>query len=459
MTSRIGGGRSSAPPPEVAGSRQTAPEVGDGLRPHPAQPQGQGAVPGRIGRSLRAGSLQAPPPPRRRSDPVGHAAPADPAVRHALPQPSGPQASRLWKARSPLQTAQGQVTVSSDHPFGTGSSVRAGTARLVTKAATKPPGSGGRTAPTEYFAKPPSGTHATSRTLLARHANVEFVGADPAQGVRPEPERRLHYALAEVSAGLAFQRFFGEDFTPKSRLIVTANEQVLVGMKLVPDIQTFEDIEHKLGTPPIAPWEPGWDPEDTSWHQPTVELRADGAACLPQGIGANAGKEVLDLGKFAAATWFLAERDTGSGNFGVVPTEDGEATRIVKLDHGFALWFEPDPGTTTRAWETLVTSPADLLTPRTLEKRLEDVGGSFPETSRPFAEYAQTIRQIAGISDAQLSEHIDAIVGTYSAQHEADGHRLESDLRARLGERVAFAREAVAAFDAAGTRRAPQPSD
>jgi len=258
---------------------------------------------------------------------------------------------------------------------------------------------------------------------------------------------------------LAFQRFFGEDFTPKSRLVIGENGQVLVGLKVAVAIQTFEDIEKRIDTRPIEPWEEDWDPEDTTRHRPTVSTRSDGAALLPEGIGENAGKEVIDLGKFAAATWFLAERDSGSRNFGAVPTDNGDATRIMKLDHGFAAWFEQDPGTVTRDWETEVTPAADLLTTQTLKKKLQDVGGDFPQASRPFSEYVEAVRRIASISNTQLTEHIDAIVGTYPAAHEADGNRLETDLRARLQERFSFAREAVAAYDTRHSDRPPGSTD
>ena len=313
---------------------------------------------------------------------------------------------------------------------------------------------------TPYYTKPTLGHTAKDRTHLARYEKVEFVGGDSNNAQRPESLRKLHYALTDATAGLAYQRLFGADFSPKSRLVESPSGQLMVGLKIQPGLQTFKNIEDKIGTAPIEPWESDWDPGDTDLHQPTVSIRGDGTAVLPADIEESSsreefdysGKEVVGLGKFAAATWFLAARDTNSGNFGVVPTGQPNTVRLVKIDHGSSLSFEKTPGSMTRSWEKLNIAPEQMLTPENLKKRLEDVGGDFPATSKPFKEFVDTVKQIASMSDADLTKCIDDIVGVYPAEQQKDEGILVTDMRARLQERLDFARLAVSAYETRGAR-------
>jgi hypothetical protein len=154
------------------------------------------------------------------------------------------------------------------------------------------------------------------------------------------------------------------------------------------------------------------------------------------------GKPVHGLGTMAFATWFLAERDTNSGNIGLIPDDDG-GVRVFKIDHGMSLWFESDPSTTTTEKGHTTVAAKDFLTPENLAKRLEDVGGKYPENSRPFKEFVAEAKRFSAMSEPELNAHIDRILGVYPKQHGADGNILATDLKARILERHQFIKEAV----------------
>ncbi|MDY7573035.1 hypothetical protein [Actimicrobium sp. CCI2.3] len=367
------------------------------------------------------------------------------------------QSSKLWKARTPLQIDAIQVIDTEDHPFTTGMLVDVSS--IVKKLPLKSLTERGRTEATSYYVKPTVGQNSSQLKHMVRYNKVHFIGGDPKNAERLPALVKLHYALADVTAGLAYQRFFGDDFSPKSRLFKSATGELKVGLKIQPNFQDFSKIEKKIGTFPIEPWNKDWRPDDTSWHRPTVSIQKGGAAVLPPNIaGSNkdsndvefdySNMEVVDLGKLAAATWFLAERDTNSGNFGVVATDNRNTVRIVKIDHGSSLSFESTPGSITRNNEKLDVPPEKMLTPENLKVRLEDVGGDFSVESKPFKEFVATVRKIADMTDDHLTAHIDDIVGVYKPIHEQDENILESDLRARLQERLDFARQAINKYDA-----------